>query len=246
VTSADLRTAILVVILSVALADVTPLPVTDPCNDFVMYYDEASGVDRSPSVYGEYCSVWLYTPASRTFFHLLFMKFPRIEDAHRLWAGLNMLAIIAVLLLVARRGWVETLLVLPFVRDSLDLWSGGNIAPLLTAISLTPLGAIFSCAIKPYFFLFLLLQVGDRLDKRSTWAMLGVAALLASYSVLGLTDDQRSWIIRHRLFADDYWYVVAVLLSLAVTRFKGKARSIPIPSPFRKTGFGSTESPGKL
>jgi hypothetical protein len=221
-SSVDIRTAVVVAALSLALADVNPIPVSDPGNDFVMYYDVATGVDRSPSVYPDGYSVWLYTPPARALFRIIFSPFPHYQDAHRFWAGLNMLAIIAVLLVNARRGWVEIALVLPALGEGLGLWTGGNIAPILTAISLTPLGAVVSCGLKPYFFLFVFVHFADRLHRRSTWVALAAAAFLACYSLLGLTDDQRSWIVQHRLFSRDYLYVIAVLLSLTVTRYGKK------------------------
>jgi hypothetical protein len=114
----------------------------------------------------------------------------------------------------------------PVLREGLGLWAGGNIAPILSVISLTPLGAIISCAFKPYFILFVFVHFADRLRLPSTWVALAASALLAAYSVLGLTDDQRSWIMQNRLLGRDYLYVIGVLVSLMVTRYGRKFVSL--------------------
>jgi hypothetical protein len=243
---ADIRTVVVLAALSLTLADVDPIPVTFPSNDFVMYYDVATGVDRSPYLYPDEYSVWLYTPPAKSMFQFLFSFFPHYQDAHRFWLGLNMMAIIGVLLVNARRGWAEIALLVPVLREGLGLWAGGNIAPILSVISLTPLGAIVACGFKPYFILFVLVHYADRLRRRSTWVALAASAFLASYSVLGLTEDQRSWIIQNRLLARDYLYVIGVLVSLVVTRHGRTFISLVRLPSFTRRQPGQAGPPGEI
>jgi hypothetical protein len=243
---ADLRTVIAFAALSLMLANYEPLPVSHPNNDFVLYYDVAGGVDRSPYRYPEGYGAWVYTPAAKTFFQVLFSYLPHHRDAQRVWYGVNMFALMAVLLAVSRWGWVETALVVAVIRQGFALWACGNIAPILVALSLTPLGAVISCGFKPYFLLFALVHFVNKPRRLRTWVGLAAASLLAVYSVLGLTNDQRTWLLQNRLFDWDYYYWIGVLLALFVSRYgKGLAALLPLPL-FRKWGAGPDKPPKKI
>jgi hypothetical protein len=130
------------------------------------------------------------------------------------------------------------------VNAVLGLWTGGNVAPLLAAISLTPLSAIVACGFKPYLFLFVIIKYADRLHLRSACATLAVVGVLACYAEVGLTNDQLVWILQHRLFTRDYLYVAAVFLALILARYGEKGR-LSTPSLRRKrTIDGNGTVPG--
>jgi hypothetical protein len=215
-SSRDIRDILAVTILAVAASTLRTISAGDPYNDFAMYYDEAIGVDRSPSSPTEAHSVWLYTPLAKVLFRETLGHFRYYQDAHTFWASLNMAAIFFTVFIVARMGWYGLILCLPVLPLAQELWTGGNMAPLLTALSLTPIGSAVACLFKPYFFLFTLILVFPHWKNPSSLAVLIAASVFASYSVLGLTTLQREWIQNMRLFSIDYWYVIAIFVAVVI------------------------------
>ncbi len=83
---------------------------------------------------------------------------------------LNSLSVAAVMALVLRRYDAYPILSggLAFVlgAKASDIISSGNVTPLLCGLSITPLGALAACTVKPYFAVALVVHAAVWADKR--------------------------------------------------------------------------------
>jgi hypothetical protein len=231
--SPQLRDWIVVIIIGYFVSTLWTIDPSFPTNDFACYLDVAQGVDRSPAAWSPDShsrSAWVYTPLAKAMFTQVLGHFKIYENAHAFWATLNMGAIMATFFWMGRRGWYGVLFILPVIQTAQGLWIGGNVAPILTALSLTPIGSVFSCFLKPYFILFTLCFLWVHRKEKFYWMLFGIACLLSAYSVLGLSPDQKEWLSRYRVFAPDYWYVISAFCVFAIHTLKlrlGASRPAP-------------------